>query len=154
MGSRGRSIQVHSFHGSYLRPKLIIMSGIGNRCQSRRLWKNGTTGWREQDTHFWYLPATKIWNTFATPANSTHVGPDGRCFSQGSSLRCHFNRCSIPPSAPTCPEPILPSSVVITPVRWDLVEEIQQAQADKPPPLACPEDRLFIPTSLRHWVMQ
>ncbi|KAK3571464.1 hypothetical protein QTP86_012089 [Hemibagrus guttatus] len=51
-------------------------------------------------------------------------------------------------SSPTVPEPILPSSVLLAPIRWDLMEEIQQAQVNEFPPPSCPPTKLYVPTSL------
>ncbi|KAK3536885.1 hypothetical protein QTP86_027006 [Hemibagrus guttatus] len=52
------------------------------------------------------------------------------------------------------PEPILPPAVVLGPIQWDLIEEIQRAHADEPPPTACPPSRLYVPAPLRHRVIQ
>ncbi|KAK3535499.1 hypothetical protein QTP70_016921, partial [Hemibagrus guttatus] len=46
------------------------------------------------------------------------------------------------------PEPILPSAMIITLIRWDIIEEIQQAQANNPPPSVCPPTKLFVPNPL------
>ncbi|KAK3516588.1 hypothetical protein QTP70_021959, partial [Hemibagrus guttatus] len=40
------------------------------------------------------------------------------------------------------PEPILPPAVVLGPIQWDLIEEIQRAHADEAPPTACPPSKL------------
>ncbi|KAK3512201.1 hypothetical protein QTP70_000471 [Hemibagrus guttatus] len=46
---------------------------------------------------------------------------------------------------PSKPEPILPATALLAPVRWDLMEEIRRAHADEPPPASCPPDRTFVP---------
>ncbi|KAK3509151.1 hypothetical protein QTP70_020259, partial [Hemibagrus guttatus] len=37
---------------------------------------------------------------------------------------------------------------MLIPIRWDLVEEIWQAQNNKPSPPTCPVDKLYVPTLL------
>ncbi|KAK3571419.1 hypothetical protein QTP86_012060 [Hemibagrus guttatus] len=58
------------------------------------------------------------------------------------------------PSEPTRIEPILPVTAILAPVQWNLVEEIQHAHADEPPPAGCPPNRLFVPPQFRLQVMQ
>ncbi|KAK3550723.1 hypothetical protein QTP70_003958 [Hemibagrus guttatus] len=45
------------------------------------------------------------------------------------------------------PEPILPPAVILGPIQWDLVEEIQRAHAEEPPPANCPP--FYVLTPLR-----
>ncbi|KAK3549287.1 hypothetical protein QTP70_034498 [Hemibagrus guttatus] len=52
------------------------------------------------------------------------------------------------------PEPILTPSIILAPIWWNLVEEIQQAHAKDPPPPTCPPSKLYVPTSLCPHVMQ
>lgn len=54
----------------------------------------------------------------------------------------------------THPESILPPSVVLAPIQWSLIEEIQQTNTREPPPPTCPLSKLFVPTDLHHLVMQ
>ncbi|KAK3574288.1 hypothetical protein QTP86_004365 [Hemibagrus guttatus] len=58
------------------------------------------------------------------------------------------------PSEPTRIEPILPVTAILAPVQWNLVEEIQHAHANEPPPAGCPPNRLFVPPQFRLQVMQ
>ncbi|KAK3542049.1 hypothetical protein QTP86_011349 [Hemibagrus guttatus] len=55
---------------------------------------------------------------------------------------------------PSKPEPILPATALLAPVRWDLMEEIRRAHADEPPPASCPPDRTFVSQLFRQQVMQ
>ncbi|KAK3548052.1 hypothetical protein QTP70_004285 [Hemibagrus guttatus] len=57
-------------------------------------------------------------------------------------------------SKPTRIEPILPVTAILAPVQWNLVEEIQHAHANEPPPAGCPPNRLFVPPQFRLQVMQ
>lgn len=52
------------------------------------------------------------------------------------------------------PVSILPPSVIIAPVTWDLMEEIQREQQVEPTPPQCPRNKQYVPQSLRVRVMQ
>ncbi|KAK3508639.1 hypothetical protein QTP70_001332 [Hemibagrus guttatus] len=52
------------------------------------------------------------------------------------------------------PEPILPATALLAPVRWDLLGEIRRAHAEEPPPADCPPRRLFVPSQFRPQVMR
>ncbi|KAK3510177.1 hypothetical protein QTP70_026766 [Hemibagrus guttatus] len=52
------------------------------------------------------------------------------------------------------PDLILPATAMLAPVQWDLVKEIRQAHADKPPHAGCPPHKLFVPEQFRPQVMQ
>ncbi|KAK3516305.1 hypothetical protein QTP70_009433 [Hemibagrus guttatus] len=52
------------------------------------------------------------------------------------------------------PDLILPSAALLAPVRWDLVDEIQRAHADEPPPAGCPPRKLFVAQQFRPQVMR
>ncbi len=51
-----------------------------------------------------------------------------------------LSRCHGPPTDNVTPEYILPPSVLIVPVTWDIMEEIQQQE---PPPANCPQINTF-----------
>ncbi len=46
-----------------------------------------------------------------------------------------------PPFQEHSPEPILPPSVIIAPVNWDIMEEIQRTTQQDPPPARCPPNK-------------
>ncbi|KAK3572969.1 hypothetical protein QTP86_011814 [Hemibagrus guttatus] len=46
------------------------------------------------------------------------------------------------------PEPIIPPSVILAPIQWNLVEEIQRAHAEDPPLASCPPFKLYVPANL------
>ncbi|KAL0162424.1 hypothetical protein M9458_041820 [Cirrhinus mrigala] len=54
------------------------------------------------------------------------------------------------------PDPIIPPSLLLAPVRWDIMTEIREAQVTEPPPPNCPQDREYVPETLRtrllHWI--
>ncbi|KAK3545984.1 hypothetical protein QTP70_018816 [Hemibagrus guttatus] len=46
---------------------------------------------------------------------------------------------------PVLDEPILPVTAILALVCWNLVEEIQRAHAEDPPPADCPPTKIFVP---------
>ncbi|KAK3561514.1 hypothetical protein QTP86_006170 [Hemibagrus guttatus] len=52
------------------------------------------------------------------------------------------------------PESILPPSIIIAPVTWDLMGEIQREQQSEPMPPGCPPHKHYVPSNLRIRVMQ
>ncbi|KAL0176934.1 hypothetical protein M9458_029264, partial [Cirrhinus mrigala] len=58
------------------------------------------------------------------------------------------------PGPPTIsPEPILPSTMIVAPVAWDVMTEISEAQVQDPPPADCPADLTYVPLNLRQRVL-
>ncbi|KAI2656914.1 Transposon Tf2-6 polyprotein [Labeo rohita] len=51
------------------------------------------------------------------------------------------------------PESILPPSVIVAPVAWDLMTEITEGQTQDPPPNDCPENLTYVPLNLRTRVL-
>ncbi|KAL0181744.1 hypothetical protein M9458_024150, partial [Cirrhinus mrigala] len=49
---------------------------------------------------------------------------------------------------------ILPPSVVIAQISWDLMEEIQRGQQNEPSPPECPPNRQYVPQALRQRTLQ
>ncbi|KAL0152240.1 hypothetical protein M9458_051963 [Cirrhinus mrigala] len=52
------------------------------------------------------------------------------------------------------PEPILPPTVILAPISWDLMEEIQREQQHEPPPANCPPGKHYVPAPLRQRVLK
>ncbi|KAI2665857.1 Transposon Tf2-6 polyprotein [Labeo rohita] len=50
-------------------------------------------------------------------------------------------------------EPILPTSIIVAPVAWDVMTEITEAQVLDPPPANCPADLTYVPPNLRQRVL-
>uniref|UniRef100_A0A4W5M335 Gypsy retrotransposon integrase-like protein 1 n=1 Tax=Hucho hucho TaxID=62062 RepID=A0A4W5M335_9TELE len=50
--------------------------------------------------------------------------------------------------------PIIPSSKILAPVRWELEDTVRQAQAREPDPGDGPSNRLFVPKAVRSQVLQ
>ncbi len=51
-------------------------------------------------------------------------------------------------------EPMLPPTVILAPIQWDIMTEISEAQTNSPAPLECPSDRTYVPVSLRPRVIK
>ncbi|KAI2662338.1 Transposon Tf2-6 polyprotein [Labeo rohita] len=51
------------------------------------------------------------------------------------------------------PEPILPPSMIVAPVAWDIMTEISEAQVQDPTPAECPPNLVYVPLALRPRVL-
>ncbi|KAL0150314.1 hypothetical protein M9458_054422 [Cirrhinus mrigala] len=51
------------------------------------------------------------------------------------------------------PEPILPPSMIIAPVTWDIMTEISEAQVQDPTPAECPPNLVYVPLTFRPRVL-
>ncbi|KAL0199234.1 hypothetical protein M9458_007774, partial [Cirrhinus mrigala] len=51
------------------------------------------------------------------------------------------------------PEPLLPPSMIIAPVTWDIMTEISEAQVQDPIPAECPPNLVYVPLALRPRVL-
>ncbi|KAL0188416.1 hypothetical protein M9458_015515, partial [Cirrhinus mrigala] len=52
------------------------------------------------------------------------------------------------------PAPVLPSHIILAPIRWGLEERVRQGHSQEPPPSDTPTGRLFVPSALRQEVLQ
>lgn len=50
-------------------------------------------------------------------------------------------------------ESLLPESLIIAPIQWDIMTELTEANAQTPAPPNCPSDRTFVPVILRDRVL-
>ena len=57
-------------------------------------------------------------------------------------------------SSQNTPEPILSPQHIIAPIRWDVLEHIQQALPADPVPQGCPGDKTYVPTAVRAQLLQ
>ncbi len=84
------------------------------------------------------------WALYFTRFNFTITYRPGNKNVKADSLsRLH------PPDCPTTPEPILPPAIIVSPIQWDLDEQIRLATLVEPAPLGGPEGRTYVPASLR-----
>ncbi|KAL0184106.1 hypothetical protein M9458_019802, partial [Cirrhinus mrigala] len=52
------------------------------------------------------------------------------------------------------PDPILPSTLIVAPVLWDIMTEIAESQGSDPTPPECPPNKTFVPLPMRNRVIQ
>ncbi|KAL0199846.1 hypothetical protein M9458_003033, partial [Cirrhinus mrigala] len=65
------------------------------------------------------------------------------------ALSRQHQRCTITSE----PAPVLPSQIIMAPLRWGLEERVRQAHGQHPPPPDTPAGRLFVPNILRQEVL-
>ncbi|KAI2654876.1 Transposon Tf2-6 polyprotein [Labeo rohita] len=58
-----------------------------------------------------------------------------------------------PPVPNSSPEYIIPPPLIVAPVLWDIMAEITEAQTLEPAPPDCPQDKEYVPESLRSQVL-
>ncbi|CAM4735482.1 unnamed protein product [Leuciscus chuanchicus] len=95
-------------------------------------------------------PRQARWSLFFSRFQFTVTYRPGCKNSKADALSRRYD----PPSEYNSPEPILPPSIIIAPVTWDLMEEIQLAHQQEPPPINNPHNKLYVPQTLRQRVMQ
>ncbi|KAL0159750.1 hypothetical protein M9458_043475, partial [Cirrhinus mrigala] len=64
-----------------------------------------------------------------------------------------LSRVHEPDQTPTATETILPTSVIVAPVAWDIMTEIAEAQILDPTPADCPDHLTYVPPNLRTQVL-
>ncbi|KAL0147126.1 hypothetical protein M9458_057650 [Cirrhinus mrigala] len=64
-----------------------------------------------------------------------------------------LSRVHEPGQSTNPPEPVLPTSIIVAPVVWDILTEITEAQNQDPPPAECPANLTYVPLSLRSRVL-
>ncbi len=95
-------------------------------------------------------PRQARWALFFTRFNFTVTYRPGSKNSKADAL----SRIHDPTDSQTRPETILLSSIIIAPIRWDIMEEIQQAQQEEPSPTECPTGKVYVPSSLHSRIIQ
>ncbi|KAL0147274.1 hypothetical protein M9458_057420, partial [Cirrhinus mrigala] len=55
---------------------------------------------------------------------------------------------------PLSPDPILPPTLIVAPIQWDIMTELTEMQDTNPPPADCPPDKVHVPQPLRKRVLQ
>ncbi len=95
-------------------------------------------------------PRQARWSLFFTHFNFKVTYRPGSNNSKADNLYRQFDSSLIPPSK----EPIIPSNLNLAPIKWNIMTDIAEVQISEPPPPECSPDRTYVPTSLRHCVMQ
>ncbi len=86
-------------------------------------------------------PRQARWSLFFSRFQFTVTYRPGSKNSKADAL----SRRHDPPFQEHSPEPILPPSVIIAPVNWDIMEEIQRTTQQDPPPARCPPNKQYSP---------
>ncbi|KAI2647858.1 Transposon Tf2-9 polyprotein [Labeo rohita] len=95
-------------------------------------------------------PRQARWALFFTRFNFTVTYRPGSKNSKADTLsRQHDPHTDLLP-----PEPILPPTVILAPISWDIMEEIQRRHEQDPPPPQCPPNKLYVPQDMRQQVLQ
>ncbi|KAI2659768.1 Transposon Tf2-6 polyprotein [Labeo rohita] len=95
-------------------------------------------------------PRQARWSLFFTRFQFTVTYRPGSKNNKADALSRRYD----PPTENLPPEPILPSSIIIAPVTWDIMEELQREQQHNPTPNNCPPNKQYVPHNLRQRIMQ
>ncbi|KAL0147695.1 hypothetical protein M9458_057004 [Cirrhinus mrigala] len=103
-----------------------------------------------------YLRSAKVlshrqarWSLFFTRFNFEITYRPGSQNTKADAL----SRVHEPDHSPQPPETILPASVIVAPVTWDIMTEITEGHAQDPPPADCPTHLTYVPLNLRTRVL-
>ncbi|KAK3535399.1 hypothetical protein QTP70_012828 [Hemibagrus guttatus] len=95
-------------------------------------------------------PRQARWSLFFTRFQFTVTYRPGSKNSKADALSRRHDH----PQTEFKPKSILPPSIIIAPVTWDLMDEIQREQQREPTPPGCPPNKHSVPSNLRIRVMQ
>ncbi len=90
------------------------------------------------------------WALFFTRFQFTVTYRPGSKNSKADALSRRYD----PPTKNLTPEPILPPTVVLAPVTWDIMEELQREQQQDRTPDQCPPNRQYVPHNLHPRIIQ
>ncbi|KAI2649352.1 Transposon Tf2-6 polyprotein [Labeo rohita] len=95
-------------------------------------------------------PRQARWALFFTRFNFTVTYRPGSKNSKADAL----SRQHDPHMDLLTPEPILPPTVILAPISWDIMEEIQRGHEQDPPPPQCPPNKHYVPQNMRQQVLR
>lgn len=90
------------------------------------------------------------WALFFTRFRFTVTYRPGSKNTKADALSRQFESTATPPTN----EPILPSSIILAPIQWDIMTEITHAYQTEPPPADCPAECTYVPAPLRARILQ
>ncbi|KAI3351469.1 hypothetical protein L3Q82_020315 [Scortum barcoo] len=96
-----------------------------------------------RQARWWSLFLTRFNFSLSYRPGSRNIKPD--------ALSRQFQRDE---DVAPCPDTIISSSHLVAPLTWEIEERVKAAQEGQPGPSACPQNRLFVPPSLRSDVLQ
>ena len=89
-------------------------------------------------------PRQARWALFFTRFHFTLSYHPGSKNTKADSLSRQFDGYQEPPA----PEPILPQTVIVSPIRWKMEDQLQAALSQDPAPPGCPPGLCYRPSSL------
>ncbi len=93
-------------------------------------------------------PCQARWTLFFTRFQFTITyRPGGKNIKADSLSRIHS------PDEPPTSEPILPPAVIVSPIQWDLEDQIRVATLSEPAPPGGPEGKMYVPSTLRRTLL-
>lgn len=95
-------------------------------------------------------PRQARWALFFSRFQFTVTNRPGSKNTKADALSRQYESSLVPPTN----EPILPPTIILAPVQWDIMTEISDAHHNEPPPPNCPTYRTYVPTALRTKVIQ
>ncbi len=95
-------------------------------------------------------PRQARWSLFFSRFDFKVTYRPGSKNGKADALSRQFDHLPISNTAET----ILPSTIILAPVEWDIMTEISEALISDPAPVECPPDRTYVPPALRLRVMQ
>ncbi|KAL0193301.1 hypothetical protein M9458_011597, partial [Cirrhinus mrigala] len=90
------------------------------------------------------------WALFFTRFDFTVTYRPGSTITKADALSRQFEA----DYQPLSPDPILPPTLIVAPVQWDIMTELTEMQDTNPPPADCPPDKVHVPQPLRKRVLQ
>uniref|UniRef100_A0A671KJW6 Gypsy retrotransposon integrase-like protein 1 n=1 Tax=Sinocyclocheilus anshuiensis TaxID=1608454 RepID=A0A671KJW6_9TELE len=95
-------------------------------------------------------PRQARWALFFTRFNFTVTYRPGSKNGKADALSRQYDL----PTQHHITGPILPSSIILAPVSWDIMEELREAQQQDPAPTNTPPRKHYVPQTLRLRIMQ
>ncbi len=90
-------------------------------------------------------PRQAIWSLFFSRFVFTVTYRPGTKNIKADALSRQFEK----DSELTQPENVISPTIIISPIQWDIITEIDQANTEHAIPPECPQDKLFVPETLR-----
>ncbi|KAI2647013.1 Transposon Tf2-6 polyprotein [Labeo rohita] len=105
----------------------------------------------------WTQPALQAFNDlrlrFSTAPILHHPDPDKPFVVEVDASTDALSRIHEPDRPISSTESVLPASMIVAPVTWDIMTEISEAQTQDPTPADCPNNLVYVPLTLRARVL-
>ncbi len=94
-------------------------------------------------------PRQARWSLFFSRFDFTVTYRPGSKNMKADALSRQFER----DSEPRMPENVISPALIVSPIQWDIITEIEQANTELDVPTECPQDKLFVPEALRERII-